>query len=82
MFFEGTHKRLKHYVTLTASAYHQLLCKPVVLVTMQCKQEHKENTEIFWRVFNKAYKEANKEFHEKFHPTSWCTGMTSVILLA
>ena len=25
--FDGNHKLVKHYVTLTASSYHQLLCK-------------------------------------------------------
>ena len=44
---------------------------------MQCKQEDKENIEIFWRIFNKAYKEANNEVDEKFHPTGWCTDMAS-----
>ena len=69
MFFDGNHKGVKQYVTLTTSAYHPLLCKQVVLVIMQCKQEDKENIEIFWRVFNKAYKEANNKVHEKIHPT-------------
>ena len=68
---------LKHYVTLTASAYHPLLCKQVVLATMQCKKEDKENIEIFWRVFSKVYKEAKNEVGNKFHPTGWCTGMAS-----
>ena len=77
MLFDGNHKRVKHYVTLTTSAYHPLLCKKVVLVTMQCKQEDKGNIEIFWPVFNKAYKEANNQVHEKFHPKGWCTDIAS-----
>ena len=44
---------------------------------MQCKQEYKENIEIFWRVFNKVYKEANNEVDEKFNPTGRCTDMPS-----
>ena len=40
-------KRIKQYVTLTASAYQPLLCKHVVLATMQCKEEVKKNIEIF-----------------------------------
>ena len=52
-FFDSNHKRVKHCVTLTASAYHPLLCKQVVLATMQCKQEDN----------------ANNEVDEKFHPT-------------
>ena len=76
-FFDGNHTRVKNYVTLTATAYHPLLCKQAVLVTMQSKQEDKENIEIFWGAFNKAYKEANNEVTEKFHPSGWCTDMTS-----
>ena len=77
MLFDGNHKRVKNYVTLTASAYHPLLCKQTVLVTMQSKQEHKENIEIFWRAFNKAYKDANNEVAEKCHPSGGCTDMAS-----
>ena len=68
LFFDGNHKRVKHYVTLTTSAYHPSLCNKVVLVTMHCKQEDKENIEIFWPVFNKAYKKGNNQVHQKFHP--------------
>ena len=68
-FFDSNHKRVKHYVTSTVSAYPPLLCKQVVLTTMQCKQEDKENIETFWRAFNKAYKGANNEVDKKFHPT-------------
>ena len=68
-FFDGNRKRVKHYVTLTASAYHPLLCKQVALATSQCKQEDQENIKIFWQVFNEAYKEVNNDVNEKFHPT-------------
>ena len=68
-FFDSNHKSVKHYVTLTVSAYPPLLCKQVVLATMQCKQEDKENIETFWRAFNKTYKGANNEVDKKFHPT-------------
>ena len=33
-FFDGNHKRVRDYVTLTASFYHPLLHKQVVLATM------------------------------------------------
>ena len=76
-FCETTNNAIyRNSLTLTASAYHPLSCKQVVLATMQCKQEDKENIEIFWRMFNKAYKKANNEVDEKFHLTGWCTDMT------
>ena len=37
--FDGNHKRVKSYVTLTASVYHPLLRKQIVLATMNCKHE-------------------------------------------
>ena len=52
---------MKHHATLATSAQHLLLCKHVVLVTMQGRQEDKENIEIFWQIFNETYKETNKD---------------------
>ena len=43
---------------------------------MQCKQEDKENIEIFWCIFNKASKEMHGD-DEKFFPAGWCTDMAS-----
>ena len=40
-------KRIKQYVTLTASAYQPLLCKHVVLATMQYKEEVKKILKYF-----------------------------------
>ena len=60
-FFVGNHERVKHHATLATSAHHLLLCKHVVLVTMQGRQEDKENIEIFWQIFNETYKETNKD---------------------
>ena len=37
--FDGNHKRVKAFVTLTASVYHPLLRKQVILATMNCKHE-------------------------------------------
>ena len=75
-YFDGNFKRVKHFVSLTASVYHPLLCKQVTLATMECKHEDKDNIEIFWRVLNKAYKEVNGG-DEKFLPVGWCTDMAS-----
>ena len=38
-FFDGNDKRVSGYVTLTASMYHTLLQKQVVLASMHCKHE-------------------------------------------
>ena len=53
-YFHGTFKKVKFFVTLTASVYYSLLHKQVVLASMRSKQEDKENIEIFWCIFNKA----------------------------
>ena len=37
--FDGNHKRVKAFVTLTASVYHPLLRKQVILATMKWKHE-------------------------------------------
>ena len=56
-FFDGNHKRVRDYVKLTASFYHPLLQKQVVLATMPCKHENEKIIGIFWRQFNEAYKQ-------------------------
>ena len=35
--FHDNHKRVKEFVTLTASVYHPLLRKQLILATMNCK---------------------------------------------
>ena len=74
--FDGNHKRVKSFVTLTARVYHPLLKKQMILATMTCKHEHSNNIELFWRLFNKCYKEAN-EIDNKFSPCGWCTDMAT-----
>ena len=56
-FFDGNHKRVRAYVTLTASFYHSLLQQQVVRTTMQCKHENEKFIGIFWEQFNEAYKQ-------------------------
>ena len=75
-YFDGNYKRVKSFVTLTASVYHPLLEKQVPLATMECKHEDGKCIEIFWRTFNNAYREVNSE-NEKFSPVGWCTDMAS-----
>ena len=75
-FINGNFKKVKSFATLTVSVYHSLLRKQVVLASMQCKQEDKENIEIFWCIFNKASKEMHGD-DEKFFPAGWCTDMAS-----
>ena len=66
-FFDGNFKKVKSFVTLTASFYHSLLSKLVALANMQCKQKNKENIEIFSRLFDKGYKKMRGE-NKNFFP--------------
>ena len=52
-YFDANHKRVTLYTTLTASMYHPLLRKQVVLATMQCKHENTKFVTIFWRLKEK-----------------------------
>ena len=58
--FDGNHKRVREFVTLTASVYHPLLRKQLVLATMNCKHEDSNYVAEFWRKFNKAFRKVNK----------------------
>ena len=49
--FDGKVKRCKGHTTLTASVYHPLLQKQVVLATMECRCEDSNYVSTFWREF-------------------------------
>ena len=66
VYFDGHHKRVKGYCTLTASTYHPLLKKQVPLAILECKHVDTKNIEVLWRLFNKAYQ--NEFPDEKFNP--------------
>ena len=70
--FDGNHKRVVDFVTLTASVYHPLLKKQVILATMQCK--HENEITILWELFNKAYQEVNG-VENSFNPKGFCSDM-------
>ena len=74
--FDGKDGRVKHFKTLTASAYHTLLKRQIPLAIMECKHEDSAHVELFWSLSNEAYKKANNT-NEKFHPTGWSTDMAT-----
>ena len=79
-FFDGNHKRVRGYATLTASMPNPLLQRQIIHATMQCKHDNKKFVEIFWRVFNKAYSKAYKDVNGEdinFNPIGWCTDMST-----
>ena len=47
--FDGNHKRVKIFVTLTVSVYHLILKKQIVLATMNCK--HEDSNYILYNIF-------------------------------
>ena len=71
-YFDGNHKRVRDFVTLTASMYHPLLQSQITLATMQCKHENDKFVEVFWKKFNEAYRTINDC---NFNPIGWCTDM-------
>ena len=75
--FDGNHKRVKTFVTLTASVYHLLLKKQIVLATMNCKHKDSNYVAKFWRTFNEAFKKENGT-EKRFSPTGWMIDMASV----
>ena len=58
-FFDCKHKRVKPFVTLTASTYNRLLQKEIALAILEYNHEGTVNTEVFWQMFNSAFKEIN-----------------------
>ena len=52
--FDGNEKRVSKMATLSLSLYHPLLRKQILLATMHCQSENKENSETFWNLWNEA----------------------------
>ena len=74
--FDGNHKRVKTFVTLTASVYHLLLKKQIVLATMNCKHKDSKYVAKSWRTFREAFKKTNGA-EKHFSPTGWLSDMVS-----
>ena len=53
-FADGTLKRVRDDVTLSAYVYVPLLRKMVKLATMEVESEHTSNWSLFWRFFNEV----------------------------
>ena len=53
-YFDGNEKRVSKVTTLSLSLYHPLLHKQILLATMRCESENKENSETFWNLWNEA----------------------------
>ena len=51
-YFDGNEKRTKRMNVFTLSMYHPLLRKQIILATMDCESENKDNCELFWRTWN------------------------------
>ena len=47
-------KKVSKITILSLSVYHPLLRKQILLATMNCESENKENSETFWNVWNEA----------------------------
>ena len=60
-FFDGMHKRVKFYVTLTSWVFHPAMHSMLMLAVMDTPQEHSDDIEIFFDTFNKAVAEYLEE---------------------
>ena len=59
-YFHGNHKIVKQFVMLTATIYHPLLRKQLVLATMNCKHEDSNNVTKLGQKFSKASRKVNQ----------------------
>ena len=67
MHFDGNEKRVNNMTTLTLSIYHPLIRKQIILATLNCEGENKENAELFWRCWEEAL--GGKNGSTCFNPT-------------
>ena len=57
IYFDGMHKRVKQWKTLTAWAYHPPTRRLLRYATMECKGETTESVTLFWQLFNRILQE-------------------------
>jgi len=74
-YFDGKYKRCRGFVTLTASVYHSLLRKQIILGTMEAESENSQNVALFWELFNEILKKVSGSENETFNPIGWCTDL-------
>ena len=56
-YFDGMHKRVKNFVSLTLWVFHPGMRSMQILAVMDCPKEDTDNIEIFFDTFNKAMAE-------------------------
>ena len=79
-YLDGKYKRCRGFVTLTASVYHSLLRKQIILGTMEAESENSENVALFWELFNEILKKVSGNENETFNPIGWCTDLAGANL--
>ena len=65
--FDGNEKRDINVTTLTISIYYPLIRKQIILTTLNCEAENKQNAEFFWRRWEEPLGDKNES--TRFNPT-------------
>jgi hypothetical protein len=73
--FDGKVNRCKGLVTVTASVYHPILRKQLVLASMECESESTETVTQFWSLFNEMLRKTTGQAEFMFSPRGWCSDM-------
>ena len=73
IYFDGMHKRVKQWKTLTAWAYHPPTRRLLRYATMECKGETTESVTLFWQLFNRILQEVKCDENYKFNPKAFIT---------
>ena len=73
--FDGKVNRCKRLVTITITVYHPMLCKQVILASMEYESESTETVSQFWSLFNEILGKATGQLDYKFNPRGWCSDM-------
>lgn len=78
--FDGKVNRCKGLVTLTASVYHPILRKQVILASMESESESTETVALFWSHINKILSKVTGLQGFMFNPRGWCLDMAGLNL--
>ena len=78
-YFDGMHRRVRGYKTLTLWLHHPGMRRMKRLASMDVKHENKESVQLFFETFNEALREYTGDPNYYFNPAMFVTDAAGAI---
>ena len=78
-YFDGMHRRVRGFKTLTLWVHHPGMRRMKRLASMEVDKENADNVELFFNIFNEALREYTGDETYKFNPAMFMTDAAGAI---